>query len=255
MILLGTGTSVGVPALGCHCPVCTGHDPKNYRTRASAILGLPQGNLLIDTSPDLRSQLLREGLGIAHSVIYTHEHSDHLMGFDDLRLFQFYLGGPVPIFCRPPVRQRLTAIFDYAFSNESQTHAGAVPAVDLREIPTEPFPILGAKITPIPLLHGPRFHVLGFRIGNVAYCTDVSEIPETSWPLLEGLDTLILDALRPAPHPTHMHLELAVATAQRLQAKQTFFTHCSCHLDYAEVNRDLPPGIALGYDGLRIPLT
>ena len=127
MILLGTGTSVGVPALGCRCPVCTGGDPRNQRSRASAILGLPEGNLLIDTSPDLRMQLLREGLGIVHAVAYTHEHTDHLMGFDDLRLFQFYLGHPVPIYCNSTVEERLRAAFAYAFDDGPTTHAGATP--------------------------------------------------------------------------------------------------------------------------------
>ncbi len=255
MILLGTGTSVGVPAIGCGCPVCLSHDPKNQRTRASAILGLPQGNLLIDTSPDLRQQLLRERLGIVHAVAYTHEHSDHVMGFDDLRLFQFYLGHPVPIYCQPVVRRRIESAFDYAFTGIEPTHAGAVPAVDIHEIGTEPFDVLGETLIPIPLKHGPRFDVLGFRIGRVAYCTDVSEIPESSWPLLENLDILILDALRPTPHPTHLSLDEAVAIAQRLQPRKTYFTHCSCHVDYATVNASLPPGIEVGFDGLRIPLS
>jgi phosphoribosyl 1,2-cyclic phosphate phosphodiesterase len=125
MILLGTGTSVGVPSLGCSCAVCTGGDPKNQRTRCSAILGLPEGNLLLDTSPDMRQQLLREGIGIVHAVAYTHEHADHIFGMDDLRLFQFYLGHPVPVFCEPFVEQRLRKSFDYAFSSVKPTHAGA----------------------------------------------------------------------------------------------------------------------------------
>jgi phosphoribosyl 1,2-cyclic phosphate phosphodiesterase len=255
MILLGTGTSVGVPALGCNCPVCVGQLPRNIRTRCSAILGFAQGNLLIDTSPDLRTQFLREGLGVAHAVLYTHEHSDHVMGFDDLRLFQFYLGTPVPIYCQAHVAKCLRRVFDYAFSDEEQTHAGAVPAVDIREIGTEPFHALGQKVIPIPMEHGPKFSVLGFRIGNVAYCTDVSAIPDSSRKLLEGLDTLVLDALRPAAHPTHLNVEQAIEIAQELKPGKTYFTHCACHLDYYEVNSQLPPGIELGYDGLRIPLT
>lgn len=254
LILLGTGTSVGVPALGCGCDVCTGGKPKNNRSRASAILGLPEGNLLIDTSPDLRMQLLREGIGIVHSVVYTHEHTDHIMGFDDLRLFQFYLGHPVPIYCNGFVERRLRAAFDYVFDDRPETHAGASPSVDLHSIDTDPFDVLGATITPIPLKHGPRFDVLGFRVGNVAYCTDVSEIPESSWPLLEGLDTLVLDALRVEPHVTHFSIEQAIAVAQKLKPRQTYFTHCACRLDYDQVNANLPEGIELGYDGLRIDL-
>ena len=255
MILLGTGTSVGVPAIGCGCDVCLGGLPRNQRTRASAILGLPEGNLLIDTSPDLRFQLLREKIGIVHAVIYTHEHSDHLMGFDDLRLFQFYLGHAVPIYCNQQVETRLRKAFEYAFSNGPQTHQGAAPAVEMIPIKTQPIEILGSTVTPIPLKHGPKFDVLGFRIGNVAYCTDVSEIPDASWPLLQGLDTLVLDALRPEPHVTHLSIDQAIDVAQRLGAKQTYFTHCACKLDYEKVNPSLPAGIEVGYDGLQIELT
>lgn len=254
MIVLGCGTSVGVPALGCGCDVCRSDHPRNKRTRCSVIMGLPEGNLLIDTSTDMRAQFIREGIGIAHAVAFTHEHSDHVMGFDDLRLFQFYLGRPVPIFCNAAVRERLTSAFAYAFSDEDQTHVGAVPAVELHEI-NGPFKVLGAEVTPIRLLHGPKFEVLGFRIGNVAYCTDVKEIPPESKELLRGLDVLILSALRPTPHPTHMNIEEAVAAAQELGPKQTYFTHCSCRVDYESVMADLPNGIEVAYDGLRIPLT
>ena len=255
MILLGTGTSVGVPAIGCACKVCQGGHPRNQRSRASAILGLPEGNLLIDTSPDLRTQLLREGIGIVHSVIYTHEHSDHIMGFDDLRLFQFYLEGPVPVYCNNNVRQRLKTAFDYAFHNGPDTHKGAKPSIELNAIDVAPVEILGATVIPIPLKHGPRFDVLGFRVGNVAYCTDVSEIPESSWPLLEGLDTLVLDALRHEPHVTHLTIDQAIEVAQKLKVKQTYFTHCACKLDYEEVDPGLPHGINVGYDGLQIQLS
>ena len=255
MILLGTGTSVGVPAIGCGCVVCQGGHPRNQRTRASAILGLPEGNLLIDTSPDLRMQLLREKIGIVDSVIYTHEHTDHVMGFDDLRLFQFYLGHPVPIYCNEAVEQRLRSAFDYAFNGGPKTHRGATPEVDVHSIDTSPIDILGANVIPIPLKHGPKFDVLGFRVGNVAYCTDVSEIPESSWPLLQGLDTLILDALRPDPHVTHFSLEQAVDVCQQLKVKQTYFTHCACGVDYESVNASLPDGVEVGYDGLQVALT
>lgn len=254
LILLGTGTSVGVPAIGCSCEVCTGGHPKNNRTRSSAILGLPEGNLLIDTSPDLRHQLLREGIGIVHSVAYTHEHTDHIMGFDDLRLFQFYLGHAVPIYCNEKVEERLRCSFDYAFSNQETTHVGATPSVDLHRIDVEPFQVLGTTVTPIPLKHGPKFEVLGFRVGNIAYCTDTSEIPEASWKHLEGVETLILDALRPEPHPTHFSIDQAIVVAQRIGARQTYFTHCACKVDYDSVNASLPEGIQVGFDGLRVPI-
>ena len=254
-VLLGCGTSVGVPALGCGCSVCTGGLPRNQRTRCSAIVGLPHGNLLIDTSPDLRFQLLREQIGIVHSVIFTHEHADHVMGFDDLRLFQFYLGHPVPVYCNLDVETRLKKAFDYAFSDRPHTHQGAAPAIDLRPLTLNPVEILGATVTPIPLKHGPNFDVLGFRIGNVAYCTDVNQIPATSIPLLQGLDVLILDALRPMPHVTHFSIDQAIEVVFQLKPRQTYFTHCSCHIDYYEVNKTLPAGIEIAYDGLRFPMS
>ena len=258
MILLGTGTSVGVPAIGCRCETCQSEHPRNKRTRASAILGLPGGNLLIDTSPDLRQQLIREKIGIVDSVIYTHEHTDHVMGFDDLRLFQFYLGHAVPIYCTEVVEQRLKSAFHYAFDGREVTHKGAAPAVDLNRIELGPVPksieILGATVQPIPLKHGPNFDVLGFRVGNVAYCTDVSEIPEPSWGILDGVETLVLDALRPDAHVTHFNIEQAIEAARRIGAKQTFFTHCACSLDYERVEPELPPGFSVGYDGLQFDL-
>jgi len=255
MILLGTGTSVGVPMIGCGCEVCRSSNPHNKRTRCSAILGLPEGNLLIDTPPDLHTQLVREDIGIVHAVAYTHEHADHLFGLDDLRLFQFYLGHPVPVYCEEAVERRIRFCFDYAFSDSEQTHTGAVPAIEFRRIDLTPFHTLGQTVVPLRLKHGPRFDVLGFRIGNVAYCTDTNGIPEESRRLLDGLDVLILDALRPQPHVTHFSIEEAVETSRQLGAKRTFFTHISCRLDHDQTNAWLPPNMKLAYDGLSIPLT
>ena len=255
MILLGTGTSVGVPTIGCGCEVCQSDNPKNKRTRASALLGLPQGNLLIDTGPDLRMQLLREGIGLVHAVAYTHEHTDHVVGLDDLRLMQFYLGDAVPLYCEAAVEKRIRSVFDYAFSAAPETHQGAAPKLGFRRISTEPFDLLGAHITPLRLMHGPRFEVLGFRVGNVAYCTDTSEIPPESMARMQGLDVLILDALRRKPHVTHFCLEQAIEVSQRLGAKQVYFTHVAHELDYDTTNAELPDGMELAYDGLRVPLT
>ena len=254
LILLGTGTSVGVPAIGCGCPTCQSDHPRNKRTRSSAIFGLPEGNLLVDTSPDLYQQMIREKIGIVHSVIYTHEHTDHMMGFDDLRLFQFYLGHPVPVYCNDKVKHRLKEAFSYAFSDDATTHPGAVPSVELHRLDGQPVEILGAKVIPIPFKHGPRFDVYGFRVGDVAYCTDVSHIPESSFKLLEGVKYLVLDALRHDPHPTHFSIEQAIEVARRIGATKTWFTHCSCRVDYEAVNPTLPEGIRLGYDGLQIEL-
>jgi len=253
MVLLGTGTSVGVPAVGCGCAVCTSPHPRNKRTRASAILGLPEGNLLIDTSPDLRLQLLREGVGLVHSVLYTHEHADHVFGLDDLRLMQFHLGGPVPLYCEPTVERRIRQSFDYAFAGEGNSQS-LVPQLTIHRIGLQPFELLGATVVPLRLHHGDWVDVLGFRFGDVAYCTDVNRIPAESQQLLQGLDVLVLDALRLAPSKTHYTLDQAVAVAQRLGARQTYFTHVAHELEYEATNARLPRGMQLAYDGLRIPL-
>jgi phosphoribosyl 1,2-cyclic phosphate phosphodiesterase len=255
LILLGTGTSVGVPSIGCPCEVCASDDPKDKRTRCAALVGLPQGNLLIDTPPDLRQQLLREKVGVAHAVLYTHEHADHLFGLDDLRLFPFYLGHPVPLYCEEQVESRIRKSFDYAFQAEEPTHVGAVPQLQFHRIGTGPFELLGARITPIRLKHGPKFEVLGFRIGNVAYCTDTNSIPPESLELLRGLDVLILDALRHRPHQTHFSLEQAIAVSRELTPKRTIFTHICHDLGHAATNAALPAGMELGYDGQRIELS
>jgi phosphoribosyl 1,2-cyclic phosphate phosphodiesterase len=256
MILLGTGTSVGVPAIGCGCDVCQSDNPRNRRTRCSAILGLPGGNLLIDTSPDVRHQLLRERIGIVHAVVYTHEHADHVFGLDDMRLMQFYLGGPVPLYCEPAVEERIRKSYDYAFkARDKDLHKGAVPQLAFRRIGLETFEVLGTQVTPIRLKHGKRFEVLGFRVGNVAYCTDVSLIPAESMERLRGLEVLVLDALRPRGHATHFSLEEAVAIARELAPRQTLFTHMSHELEHEVTNASLPDGMALAYDGQRIALT
>jgi phosphoribosyl 1,2-cyclic phosphate phosphodiesterase len=255
LILLGTGTSVGVPSIGCPCDVCTSDDPRDKRTRCAALIGLPQGNLLIDTPPDLRQQLLRERVGLVHAVLFTHEHADHIFGIDDLRLFPFYLGHPVPLYCEALVEDRIRKSFDYAFTELEPTHAGAAPQLAFQRIGLAPLDLLGARITPLRLKHGPRFDVLGFRIGNVAYCTDTNGIPPESLALLEGLDCLVLDALRMRPHVTHFSLDEAIEVARQLQPKRTIFTHISHDLGHARTNAKLPAGMELGYDGQRIPLT
>jgi len=255
MILLGTGTSVGVPAIGCGCEVCRSTDPRNNRTRCSAVLGLPEGNLLIDTSPDLRQQLLREQIGIVHAVLYTHEHADHVFGLDDLRLMQFYLGGPVPLFCEDRVEQRIRKSYDYAFRSGQSLHAGAVPQLVFRRISTKPFDVLGARVMPVRMRHGKQFDVLGFRFGNVAYCTDVNAIPPESMDQLAGLDVLVLDALRPRGHATHFSLAEAIDVARQLAPRQTYFTHMSHELEHEATSAALPDGMNLAYDGQRIPLT
>jgi phosphoribosyl 1,2-cyclic phosphate phosphodiesterase len=219
------------------------------------ILGLPAGNMLVDTPPDLRQQLLREKIGVTHAVLYTHEHDDHIVGLDDLRLMQFYLGGPVPLYCEPRVEKRIRKSFDYAFQSGERLHPGAIPQLAPRTIGLEPFDVLGARVTPFRLEHGPHTPVLGFRFGNIAYCTDASGIPPASMDLLEGLDVLILDCLRREPHVTHFSLPQALAVAERLRPKQTYFTHMTHDLEHDATNAELPPGVELAYDGLELPLS
>jgi len=255
LVFLGTGTSVGVPIIGCGCAVCTSTNPRNNRTRCGLALGLPHGNLLVDTTPDLRLQLLREGLGIVHAVVYTHEHADHIFGLDDLRLMQFYLGGPVPLYCEPRVEQRIRKSFDYAFQSPERLHKGAIPQLAFHTIELEPFEVLGARVTPLRLDHGPAVPVLGFRFGNVAYCTDTRGIPPESMELLADLDVLILDCLRRQPHATHFGLDEALAVAKELGPKRTLLTHLSHDLEHEVTSAELPNGVELAYDGLAVPLT
>ena len=253
LILLGTGTSHGVPVIGCHCEVCESTDPRNHRTRTGVAVRTPQGTFLIDTSPELRLQLLREKIDLIDSVIYTHSHADHLFGLDDLRLFGYRLEHPVKLYCEENVERQIRASFSYAFApHNPELHFGAIPLLEFQRIGVAPFELLGERIQPIRLIHG-QLPVLGFRIANVAFCTDVSFIPEESWPLLEGLDVLIIDALRDQPHATHFGIPQALAAVERVKPKRTYLTHVSHYLDYTTTNARLPPGVELSYDSLRIP--
>ena len=254
LILLGTGTSVGVPMIGCDCSVCTSSNPKNHRTRTGVAVKTARGVFLIDTPPELRLQLLRERIGMVEAAVFTHSHADHIFGLDDLRICGWKLSHPIPLLCEEPVERQIRAAFNYAFEIPSQDqHPGAIPKLEFVRIGLDPFELLGQRVQPIRLLHG-RLPVLGFRINEVAFCTDVSSIPDESWPLLEGLDTLILDALQDKPHPTHFGLQQSLEVVERIQPRQTFFTHVSHKLDYETTNARLPAGVELAYDGLRIPL-
>lgn len=250
-LFLGTGTSVGVPVVGCDCRVCQSTDPKNQRTRCGVLISSPAGNLLIDTPTDLRTQLLRERVKLVHSVLFTHHHADHVFGLDDVRIFCKYLGGELPVYCDPKVEAFIRQSFSYAFDPIVHAFpAGGVPRLEFRRIDRPTCRILDHEITPIPLVHG-RYDVLGFRIGDIAYCTDVNQIPDSSWPLLEGLDVLVLDALRMKPHPTHFSFDEALAVVERVQPRQTYLTHISCQLDLEEVARRKPANVELAYDGLK----
>jgi phosphoribosyl 1,2-cyclic phosphate phosphodiesterase len=248
---LGTGTSVGVPMVGCSCAVCQSTNPRNHRYRCAAFISTPQGNILIDTPPELRLQLLREKVQAVHAVLLTHYHADHLFGLDDVRPLCKYLGGPMPLYCTGEVEDKVRETFSYAFARTAdQLPPGYIPKLVFRQITEDPFAVLGQRVQPIPLLHGP-FHVFGFRIDDVAYCTDVSRIPERSWPLLKDLRVLVLDALRPRPHPGHLSLDEALEVIRRLKPTQAYLTHMTHELEHEATNRQLPPRVELAYDGLR----
>jgi phosphoribosyl 1,2-cyclic phosphate phosphodiesterase len=248
---LGTGTSVGVPMVGCGCPVCHSTDPRNHRYRCAVLVQTPEGNILIDTPPELRLQLLREQVGLIHAVLFTHYHADHLFGLDDLRPFPKYLGEPVPLYCTGEVEQVIRQTFSYAFRDGAERlPAGYLPQLTFRRIVAEPFTVLDQRVKPIPLEHA-HYSVLGFRIDDVAYCTDVSNIPDDSWPLLEGLRVLVLDALRYKPHPAHFSLNEALEVIARIKPARAYLTHMSHELEHEATNRILPPGVELAYDGLK----
>jgi phosphoribosyl 1,2-cyclic phosphate phosphodiesterase len=239
--------------LGCECSVCTSGDPRNQRTRPSVLYVFPQGNLLIDTTPEMRIQLLREKIRYVHAIAFTHHHADHLFGLDDARLFPRGIGGPVPVYCDQETEECIRRVFPYAFRpGTDQWPAGFVPKLNFIRIePGVGFELLGQRILPIRLEHGTS-PVFGFRVGPLAYCTDVSRIPDVSRPMLEGLDVLILDALRFEPHPTHFSLSEALAVIEELKPGQTFLTHLSHSFDHGPTQAKLPPRVALAWDGLTL---
>ncbi len=247
---LGTGTSVGVPMLGCDCAVCRSPDPRNQRYRCAVLIGTPAGNILIDTPPELRLQLLRARASKIHAVLYTHYHADHLFGLDDLRPVPRLIGGPVPLYCTADVEGKIRASFAYAFGPAAeQLGPGFIPKLTFRRITTDPFEVLGQTVTPVPLVHA-HFDVFGFRLGDVAYCTDVNHIPRESWPRLEGLRVLVLDALRPEPHPAHFGLDQALDVIAQFRPERAYLTHMSHEMDHEAISQGLPPRVELAYDGL-----
>jgi phosphoribosyl 1,2-cyclic phosphate phosphodiesterase len=250
---LGTGTSTGVPMVGCECDVCRSPDPRNHRYRCSVLIGTDFGNILIDTTPELRLQLLRASVKIVHAVLFTHAHADHMYGLDDLRPIPKYLGSPVPLFCTSEVERKLRQSFAYAFSPDTESMPmGYLPKLVFRNITEEPFTALEERVTPIPLEHA-HFNVFGFRIGDVAYCTDVSKIPRESMKRLEGLEVLVLDALRFKPHPAHFCVDEALDVIAQLQPAKAYLTHISHDIEHESTSRRLPPNVELAYDGLCFP--
>lgn len=247
LVILGSGTSHGIPMIACDCAVCTSDDQRDRRTRASALFRINGEGLLIDTSPELRLQCLACDVRKVAAVAYTHFHADHVAGLDDLRRFNWLNQAALPIHASAATLGRLRDMFAYAFTDDPR-YPSAKPMLVPTAI-TGPFEFAGRQVTPLTYFHG-ELPVLGFRVGGIAYCTDISRIPEETRPLLRDLQVLVLGALRRRPHPTHFNLEQAVDEAQRIGAERTYFTHIAHELGHAEVSAELPDGIELAYDGL-----
>jgi len=250
LTFLGTGTSTGVPTLACRCPVCTSSDPRDKRTRPSVLLEFDGRAVVIDTAPDFRQQALREGMERLDAVLFTHTHADHVLGLDDVRVFYFRQREPIPIYASSRSMDDIRRIFTYIFD---QTYPyGGIAKLDPHII-DGPFDLWGERLIPLPVLHG-NLPVLGFRFGKTAYVTDFSAIPDSTIPLIEGLDVLILDALRHKPHPTHSSLEQSLDWVERLKPRRAFFTHIAHELGHEATNAALPPHVRLAYDGLKLDL-
>ncbi len=250
LTMLGVGSSAGTPVVGCNCVTCSSTDSRNKRSRCSSLITLDSGeNILIDTGPDIRNQALREDIKRVDAVLYTHTHADHLHGIDDLRAFCQIQRSQIPLYAKDDAVEHIKQKFGYTLRE---------PLVDFWDLPVlritavqAPFDLFGVKITPIPIMHG-KSHIFGYRIGNIAYMTDVSEIPESSFALLEGLDIVLLDCLREKSHPTHINIEQSLAYIGRINAKQSYMIHMTHELEYASLSGKLPKDVYVGFDGLKI---
>jgi phosphoribosyl 1,2-cyclic phosphate phosphodiesterase len=255
LIFLGTGTSVGVPVIGCSCPVCQSPDPRNNRTRSSIFISTPEIKILIDSGPDLREQALREDITAIDTVIYTHSHLDHVVGFDELRAFCWGKDEPLPLYATESCLNVLKNMFGWAF-HDNNTHRGYVKP-DPRIITPE-FTVGDLLIRPLPVIHG-SVETVGFRFESpngfsFAYLPDVKSIPESTMKLLANLDLLIIDSLRDGPHSTHLSVPEALAISEKLSPRRTLLTHISHDLDHASLATRVPETVSPAYDGLRIPL-
>lgn len=266
LTFLGTGTSAGVPMIACDCAVCRSDDPHDKRTRVSALVGYPdpeaddaqapQRHLLIDTGPDLRDQALRHDMWRLDGVLYTHAHGDHIYGVDELRRFNVAMGGPLDVYAEPEVIEALHEKFRYIFDAPSNVNQSFVPQLISHPIdPGQAMELFGARWTPIRLMHG-RLPVLGFRVDwcgrSIAYCTDCSRVPPESHALLEGLDLLVIDALRYRHHPTHMTVDQALEVIEQVKPGEAYFTHIAHDIAHAELEPKLPEHVHLSYDGLTL---
>lgn len=247
--ILGSGTSTGVPMVGCRCAVCTSEDPRDRRTRSSILIETAGSYILVDTSPDLRRQALREKVPHIDAVLFTHSHADHINGIDDLRGFHFIHRRLVPCFAEKETMDVIMANFSYIFKGRER--GGYAPLLDPRLI-EGPFDLFGRQVVPVPIRHG-EFPATGYRIGGMAYLTDCSEIPEDSKGLLRGLDVLIIDALRYTPHSNHFNIEGALGVVAELKPGRGVLTHLSHEVPYADTVK-LPAGVELAFDGMMIEI-
>ena len=254
--VLGSGTSHGIPMIGCRCPVCTSDDPRNRRTRTSAAIRLGHRTVLVDASPELRLQAVAAGIDALDAVLFTHAHADHIMGFDDLRRFAEISGRAVPVYATPATLARVRTAFHYAVTDDAYASFG-IPVVHWRPV-DGPFDLCDHRVTPVTLQHG-VYPATGYRFDSpdgrsLAWCPDCGGIPPDSLDLLQGLDALFLDGLRHEPHPTHFTVRQAVDAVRRLAPRRAWLIHMTHDLDHAATEAALPDGVALAYDGMTLDL-
>jgi phosphoribosyl 1,2-cyclic phosphate phosphodiesterase len=249
LTVLGSGTSMGVPTIGCDCAVCRSTDPHDKRTRPSVMIEYGGKVVLIDTTPDFREQAIREHITHIDAVLYTHTHADHLLGIDDLRPLSFlHKPNKLPLYAQPEAAEFIRKMFSYIF--DANYKFGGLPRVELRPI-AGTVNLFGAHFEPVAVIHG-ETEICGFRFGSSAYLTDHSEIPERSYTQLQNLDILFLDALRYKPHPTHSTVETALKIVERVKPQRAFFTHICHDLPHEATNATLPPNVRLSYDGMKL---
>jgi len=249
LTVLGSGTSMGVPSIGCSCSVCHSSDPHDRRTRPSVLIEYDGHAILIDTTPDFREQAIRENICHLDAVLYTHTHADHLLGIDDLRPLSFrHRPNRLPLYAHPEAADFIRNMFRYIFAADYKF--GGLPLVEMKPL-EGPLQLFGATFMPIILIHG-EAKIYGFRFGSAAYLTDHSEIPEKSLTQLQELDVLFLDALRYKPHPTHSTVENSLKVVERLKPRRAFFTHICHDLPHQATNASLPENVRLCYDGMKL---